>query len=295
MFPAGAELRSDRQAPHRVSDRRRDRTVAHAVSPGDLVRAQAGHGRIAAVEPGRKKPRRVPRPALSFAHARPRPRTAPRLPAARARERRDPARRAGTPVSGGPAALPAVHLAALALRGADRARRASAGAPGRARCSAWPPSCSWSAPALPPTTSASSRAGGRSPAGCVAGGGAESVEELKRGCWPRRRPRAIRWSFSFLGLTLAGWNLVASLLLAALHLRRRPWPRPTPCRPARADHRAPAPEISGACVTATAIRVAVVSRPSRPKIGASHGKHAGHRQARTNTRIVSAPSVSPPR
>ena len=51
------------------------------------------------------------------------------------------------------------------------------------------------------------------PAGCVAGGGAESVEELKR-LLAEAPPACDQVSFTFLGLTLAGWNLVASLLLA---------------------------------------------------------------------------------
>jgi disulfide bond formation protein DsbB len=51
------------------------------------------------------------------------------------------------------------------------------------------------------------------PAGCVAGGGAESVEELKR-LLAEAPPACDQVSFTFLGLSLAGWNLVASLLLA---------------------------------------------------------------------------------
>jgi disulfide bond formation protein DsbB len=51
------------------------------------------------------------------------------------------------------------------------------------------------------------------PASCVAGGGAESVEELKR-LLAEAPPACDQVSFTFLGLTLAGWNLVASLLLA---------------------------------------------------------------------------------
>jgi disulfide bond formation protein DsbB len=51
------------------------------------------------------------------------------------------------------------------------------------------------------------------PAGCVAGGEAQSIEELKR-LLAEAPPACDQVSFSFLGLTLAGWNLVASLLLA---------------------------------------------------------------------------------
>ena len=55
------------------------------------------------------------------------------------------------------------------------------------------------------------------PGGCVAGGSAESVEELKR-LLAEAPPACDQVGFTFLGLTLAGWNLVASLLLAAFTL-----------------------------------------------------------------------------
>jgi disulfide bond formation protein DsbB len=55
------------------------------------------------------------------------------------------------------------------------------------------------------------------PAGCVAGGAAETVDELKR-LLAEAPPACDQVSFSFLGLTLAGWNLVASLALAGLAL-----------------------------------------------------------------------------
>jgi disulfide bond formation protein DsbB len=51
------------------------------------------------------------------------------------------------------------------------------------------------------------------PAGCVAGGSAESVEDLRR-LLAEAPPACDQVSFAFLGLTLAGWNLVASLALA---------------------------------------------------------------------------------
>jgi disulfide bond formation protein DsbB len=51
------------------------------------------------------------------------------------------------------------------------------------------------------------------PASCVAGGDAESIEDLKR-LLAEAPPACDQVSFSLLGLTLAGWNLVASLLLA---------------------------------------------------------------------------------
>jgi disulfide bond formation protein DsbB len=51
------------------------------------------------------------------------------------------------------------------------------------------------------------------PASCVAGGDAASVEELKR-LLAEAPPACDQVSFTFLGLTLAGWNLLASLLLA---------------------------------------------------------------------------------
>jgi disulfide bond formation protein DsbB len=52
------------------------------------------------------------------------------------------------------------------------------------------------------------------PGGCIAGGSAESVEELKR-LLAEAPPACDQVGFTFLGLTLAGWNLVASLALAA--------------------------------------------------------------------------------
>jgi disulfide bond formation protein DsbB len=55
------------------------------------------------------------------------------------------------------------------------------------------------------------------PAGCVAGGTAESVEDLKR-LLAEAPPACDQVGFTFLGLTLAGWNLMSSLLLAAFTL-----------------------------------------------------------------------------
>jgi disulfide bond formation protein DsbB len=60
------------------------------------------------------------------------------------------------------------------------------------------------------------------PAGCLAGGGAESVEELRR-MLAEAPPACDQVGFTFLGLTLAGWNLVASLLLAAYTLAAALW------------------------------------------------------------------------
>jgi disulfide bond formation protein DsbB len=51
------------------------------------------------------------------------------------------------------------------------------------------------------------------PEGCVAGGTAESVEDLRR-LLAEAPPACDQVSFTLLGLTLAGWNLVASLALA---------------------------------------------------------------------------------
>jgi disulfide bond formation protein DsbB len=56
------------------------------------------------------------------------------------------------------------------------------------------------------------------PASCVAGDAAESVEDLKRLLPRDTQPTCDRVDFTFLGLSLAGWNLVASLLLAAVTL-----------------------------------------------------------------------------
>jgi disulfide bond formation protein DsbB len=74
------------------------------------------------------------------------------------------------------------------------------------------------------------------PAGCVAGGTAESVEELKR-LLAGAPPACDQVGFTFLGLTLAGWNLVSSLLLAASTLLAALGPpayaakgRPTPAQ-----------------------------------------------------------------
>jgi disulfide bond formation protein DsbB len=55
------------------------------------------------------------------------------------------------------------------------------------------------------------------PAGCVAGGSAATVEDLKR-LLAEAPPACDQVSFEFLGLTLAGWNLAASLLLATFTL-----------------------------------------------------------------------------
>jgi len=55
------------------------------------------------------------------------------------------------------------------------------------------------------------------PASCVARDTARSVEDLRR-VLAEAPPTCDRVSFTFLGLTLAGWNLVASLLLAAFTL-----------------------------------------------------------------------------
>ena len=52
------------------------------------------------------------------------------------------------------------------------------------------------------------------PGGCIAGGTAQSVEELKR-LLAEAPPACDQVGFTLLGLTLAGWNLVASLALAA--------------------------------------------------------------------------------
>jgi disulfide bond formation protein DsbB len=51
------------------------------------------------------------------------------------------------------------------------------------------------------------------PGGCVAGTRADSVGDLKR-LLAEAPPACDQVSFAFLGLTLAGWNLVASLALA---------------------------------------------------------------------------------
>jgi disulfide bond formation protein DsbB len=55
------------------------------------------------------------------------------------------------------------------------------------------------------------------PEGCVAGGRAETVEDLKR-VLAEAPPACDQVRFAFLDLTLAGWNLVASLGLAAFTL-----------------------------------------------------------------------------
>lgn len=64
------------------------------------------------------------------------------------------------------------------------------------------------------------------PAGCAAGQSAESVEDLRR-LLAEAPPACDQVAFTFLGLSLAGWNVVAALALAAyaasaaLDLRRR--------------------------------------------------------------------------
>jgi disulfide bond formation protein DsbB len=52
------------------------------------------------------------------------------------------------------------------------------------------------------------------PAGCAAGASAQSVEELRR-LLAEAPPACDQVSFSLLGLSLAGWNVIASLALAA--------------------------------------------------------------------------------
>jgi disulfide bond formation protein DsbB len=52
------------------------------------------------------------------------------------------------------------------------------------------------------------------PAGCAAGASAQSVEDLRR-LLAEAPPACDQVSFTFLGLSLAGWNVVASLALAA--------------------------------------------------------------------------------
>jgi disulfide bond formation protein DsbB len=69
------------------------------------------------------------------------------------------------------------------------------------------------------------------PAGCIAGQGAESIEDLKR-LLAEAPPACDQVGFTLLGLSLAGWNLVVSLLLAlfagAAALGRRPAVRHDP-------------------------------------------------------------------
>lgn len=52
------------------------------------------------------------------------------------------------------------------------------------------------------------------PAGCAAGADAQSVEDLKR-ILAEAPPACDQVAFTFLGLSLAGWNVVVSLTLAA--------------------------------------------------------------------------------
>jgi disulfide bond formation protein DsbB len=55
------------------------------------------------------------------------------------------------------------------------------------------------------------------PAGCVAGGSAQTVEDLRR-MLAEAPPACDQVGFTFLGLALAGWNLVASLGLGTFAL-----------------------------------------------------------------------------
>ncbi len=52
------------------------------------------------------------------------------------------------------------------------------------------------------------------PAGCTVGGEAKSIDELKA-LLAEAPPSCDQVGFQFLGLSLAGWNLLASLVLAA--------------------------------------------------------------------------------
>jgi disulfide bond formation protein DsbB len=53
---------------------------------------------------------------------------------------------------------------------------------------------------------------------CSGGGAAQSVEELRRQLLGRKPARCDEVAFSFLGLSLAGWNVVLSSVLAGLSL-----------------------------------------------------------------------------
>ena len=52
------------------------------------------------------------------------------------------------------------------------------------------------------------------PAGCAAGGGAQTVEDLRR-ILAEAPPACDQVAFTLLGLSLAGWNVLAGLALAA--------------------------------------------------------------------------------
>lgn len=71
------------------------------------------------------------------------------------------------------------------------------------------------------------------PEGCAAGARAESIEELRRALL-EAPPACDQVSFTLLGLSLASWNVVVSLLLAALALfalgRSAGWPSSTLAR-----------------------------------------------------------------
>ena len=80
------------------------------------------------------------------------------------------------------------------------------------------------------------------PAGCAAGGDAQSVEDLKR-LLAEAPPACDQVSFTFLGLSLAGWNIVASLALAAYAAaaalglgRRTAYDRTASSSEGRSDH-----------------------------------------------------------
>ena len=80
------------------------------------------------------------------------------------------------------------------------------------------------------------------PAGCAAGGSAQSVEDLKR-LLAEAPPACDQVSFTFLGLSLAGWNIVASLALAAYAAaaalglgRRTAYDRTASSSEGRSDH-----------------------------------------------------------
>jgi disulfide bond formation protein DsbB len=74
------------------------------------------------------------------------------------------------------------------------------------------------------------------PDSCIAGGTAATVEDLRR-LLAEAPPACDQVSFAFVGLTLAGWNFVLSLLLAGFTLaaalgvgRRGPHDRLAPVR-----------------------------------------------------------------
>ena len=105
------------------------------------------------------------------------------------------------------AAIPLALLTAL--------RRAAPRMAWRERASRFSLSCSPPTPCSPPTTSGSNTIGGQGPTACTGGGGSLDVNDLVKALDSVKVVRCDEVQLRIAGLSLAGWNVVASAVLAA--------------------------------------------------------------------------------